>query len=42
MEQNHYQLYDGLAVINFVALQDGVLLYPDLVKVRCGWTRARL
>lgn len=34
MEQNHYQLYDGLAVINFVALQDGVLLYPDLVKVQ--------
>ena len=28
MEQNHYQIYDGLAVINFVALQDGVLLYP--------------
>ena len=34
MEQNHYQIYDGLAVINFVALQDGVLLYPDLVKVQ--------
>ena len=27
-------IYDGLAVINFVALQDGVLLYPDLVKVQ--------
>ena len=34
MEQNHYQIYDGLAVVNFVALQDGVLLYPDLVKVQ--------
>ena len=34
MEQNHYQIYDGLAVINFVALQDDVLLYPDLVKVQ--------
>lgn len=34
MEANHYQVYDGLAVINFVALQDGVLLYPDLVKVQ--------
>ena len=33
-EANHYQVYDGLAVINFVALQDGVLLYPDLVKVQ--------
>lgn len=34
MEANHYQVYDGLAVINFVAQQDGVLLYPDLVKVQ--------
>lgn len=34
MEANHYQVYDGLAVINFVALQDGVLLYPDLVKLQ--------
>ena len=34
MEDNHYQVYDGLAVINFVAVQDGVLLYPDLVKVQ--------
>ena len=34
MEANHYQMYDGLAVINFVAVQDGVLLYPDLVKVQ--------
>jgi len=34
MEPNHYQVYNGLAVINFVAVQDGVLLYPDLVKVQ--------
>lgn len=34
MEPNHYQVYDGLAVINFVAVQDGVLLYPDLIKVQ--------
>lgn len=34
MEANHYQVYDGLAVINFVSVQDGVLLYPDLVKVQ--------
>ncbi|MDD3334961.1 MAG: germination protein YpeB [Eubacteriales bacterium] len=34
MEANHYQIYDGLAVINFVAVQDGVLLYPDLVKAQ--------
>ncbi len=34
MEANHYQVYDGLAVINFVATQDGVLLYPDLIKLQ--------
>ena len=34
MEANHYQVYDGLAVINFVSVQEGVLLYPDLVKVQ--------
>ena len=34
MEANHYQVYDGLAVINFAAAQDGVLLYPDLIKVQ--------
>jgi len=34
MDANHYQVYDGLAVINFVAMQDEVLLYPDLVKLQ--------
>ena len=34
MEANHYQVYDGMAVINFVPVQDGALLYPDLVKVQ--------
>ncbi len=34
MEANHYQVYDGLAVINYVAVQDGVLLYPDLLKLQ--------
>ena len=34
MEANHFQVYGGLAVINFVARQDGVPLYPDLVKVQ--------
>ncbi|MEA5015398.1 MAG: germination protein YpeB [Candidatus Limiplasma sp.] len=34
MEANHHQVYDGMAVINFVAVQDGVLLYPDLVKLQ--------
>lgn len=33
-ERNHFQVYGGMAVLNFVAVQDGVLLYPDLVKVQ--------
>lgn len=34
MEASFAQQYDGLAVISFAAVQDGVLLYPDLVKVQ--------
>lgn len=34
MEISHYQVYDGMAVLNFAALQEGVILYPDLVKVQ--------
>ncbi len=34
MESSYYQLYDGLAVISFAAVQDSVVLYPDLVKVQ--------
>ena len=34
LEANHYQVYDGLAVINFVPAQAGVLLYPDLIKAQ--------
>ncbi|MCL1965237.1 MAG: germination protein YpeB [Firmicutes bacterium] len=29
-----YQIYDGMAVINFAAVQEEVVLYPDLVKVQ--------
>lgn len=34
LESNHVRVYDGLCVINFVAVQDDVLLYPDLVKIQ--------
>ena len=34
MEASYYQVYDGLAVIHFAALQDGVLLYPDQLKLQ--------
>ena len=29
-----FQVYDGVAVINFAAVQGGVTLYPDLVKTQ--------
>ncbi|MDR3050890.1 MAG: germination protein YpeB [Oscillospiraceae bacterium] len=34
VEPNYWQTYDGIAVINFATVQDGALLYPDLVKVQ--------
>ena len=34
MEPSFYQSYNGMAVINFAAVQDEVLLYPDLIKVQ--------
>lgn len=34
MEASYYQMYEGLAVMNFTAVQDDVLLYPDMVKVQ--------
>lgn len=34
MASSYYQVYDGLAVINYAAMQNDVLLYPDLVKVQ--------
>lgn len=34
LEPGHYQVYDGLAVISFIALQDDVLLYPDQLKIQ--------
>ncbi len=34
MEPNYWQTYDGLAIVNFAASQDEVLLYPDLIKVQ--------
>lgn len=34
MEPGDYQVYDGLAVIDWIAVQDGVLLYPDQIKLQ--------
>ncbi|GHU73245.1 germination protein YpeB [Clostridia bacterium] len=34
MESNYFQVYNGLAVVNFAWVQNGVVMYPDLVKVQ--------
>lgn len=34
MEACFTQQYDGMVVVNFASVQDGVLLYPDQVKVQ--------
>ncbi len=34
MEADYWQVYSGIVVFNFCALQDGVRLYPDLVKIQ--------
>lgn len=31
---NYYQAYEGIAVLNFVPLEQDILLYPDLIKVQ--------
>jgi len=37
-----YQLYDGLCVLSFAPLQEGVLLYPDLIKVQLRMDTAQV
>lgn len=34
MVMRYHQVYDGLAVMNFAPLQEGVVIYPDLIKVQ--------
>ena len=34
METSYMSLFDGILTVNFAAVQDGVILYPDLVKVQ--------
>ena len=34
MEMRYYSRYEGILTINYAAVQDGILLYPDLVKVQ--------
>ena len=34
MEMSYQSLFDGIMTVNFAPLQNGVVLYPDLVKVQ--------
>ena len=34
MEMSYYSRFDGILTVNYAAVQDGVVLYPDLVKVQ--------
>ena len=34
METSYYSRFDGILTVNFAAVQNGVVLYPDLVKVQ--------
>ena len=42
MEPCFVQQYDGMVVANFAAVQDGVLLYPDQVKVQVSMESGRV
>lgn len=42
MEAVHHQVYDGLCVISMVPVQDGVLLYPDLIRIQVRMDTAQV
>ena len=42
MQPCFVQAYDGMVVANFAAVQDGVLLYPDQVKVQISMQSGRV
>lgn len=34
MQMSYFSAFDGILTINFAAVQDGVVLYPDLIKLQ--------
>ena len=42
MEMSYYSRFGGILTINFAAVQDGVVLYPDLVKVQLSMKNGRV
>ena len=33
MRASYYETADGICTVNYAASQDGILLYPDLIKI---------
>jgi len=42
MEMSYYSRFGGILTINFAATQDGVVLYPDLVKIQLSMKNGRI
>lgn len=42
MQDTYYQKSEKIAVINYAAVQDGVVLYPDLIKVKVALDDGRI
>ena len=42
MEMSYYSRYGGILTINYAATQDGVTLYPDLVKIQLSMKDGRV
>ena len=42
MKPTYFQIYDGLAVVNFAATQGSCILYPDLIKVQVRMDTAQV
>lgn len=42
MQATYFQVYEGVAVISFAALQGDTLLYPDLIKVQLRMDTAQV
>lgn len=42
MEMSYYSRYGGILTINYAATQDGVILYPDLIKIQLSMKDGRV
>ena len=42
MDLTFWQIYGGMATLSYAAVQDGVVLYPDLIKVQVSMQDGRV